>query len=96
MQCAIIGSSFDFHRPYNGIIFELFDTADYSNNPHFLQIGVNEPFWYEVQEVDQYRPVFFLEVQAPSALGSIAQRGKADLQTRERMAELAGIRWACS
>ena len=89
------GSSFDFHGPYNSIIFELFESADYCNNPHFLQIGVNEPFWYEVKEVDQYRPVFFLEIRAPSALNSIAEREKADLQTRERMMGLVG-RWSCS
>ena len=94
MQQAITqGSSFDFHGPYNGIIFQLFDTENYCNNPHFLQIGVNEPFWYEVQEGVQDRPVFFLEIRAPSVLDSIARREKADLQTRERMAELVG-RWA--
>jgi hypothetical protein len=96
MEHAITqGNSFDFHGPYNSIIFQLFDTAGYCNNPHFLQTGVNEPFWYEVQAGNQYRPVFFLEIRAPSALDSIAQREQADLQTRERMVKLVG-RWVCS
>jgi hypothetical protein len=95
MQKAITeGSSPDLHGSYNGIIFDLFDTANYYNNPHFRQIRANKPFWYEVQN-NQDLPVFFLEIRVPSALDSIAQREQADLQSRERMMKLVG-RWICS
>ncbi|KIM42642.1 hypothetical protein M413DRAFT_444330 [Hebeloma cylindrosporum] len=79
-----------FNGPYDGIIHQLFETGNYMNCPHFLRPGVNEPFWYEVQEVVPFSPIFFLEIRALSALDSVADREKADLQTRERMVKLVG------
>jgi hypothetical protein len=83
--------SFEFHGVYNTMMWSLF-RADLMLcvTPHFVTPN-NSTFWFEVMSLSQCcGPVFFLEIGCPSDLDSIEKREKADLRTRDRMAELVG------
>ena len=89
---TVTPSWFEFNPGYNALLNSLLADTMLVLNPHYSTY--EKPiFWFEVidvKNVDQYGPVFFLEVRSPSDLESMEKRERADMQTRARMAELVG------
>ena len=83
----------DFHGAYNKLLnFYFPPDSDFSVFPQYHRLGSKESIDYVVlfEIFLANRPVFVLELKAPSSIEFISTRAEADEQIRTRLGDLAG------